>query len=143
VTNAKPVVTISQPMNNGTYAVGASITFTASFTDAGKNDTHTCSINWATARPAPWRSAKTLGSGSGRCGTNHIYKYNGKYTITVTITDKTAGSHRDGDRQPHRRLTAADDFVEYDLPQGGGPPSKAKSLRAKRRRRSKDEAGQD
>src|SRR5262249_30871069 len=41
ITNVAPVVTITGPSSGAVYAVGAPVTFTGTFTDAGTADTHT------------------------------------------------------------------------------------------------------
>jgi len=100
--------------DNGTYAVGASITFTASFTDAGRRHAHV--FDQLGRRHDQHRGGQRNVGRLGRCGTNHIYKYNGKYTITVTITTRNGGV---GTATAISTSSAGspppDDFVEYDL----------------------------
>jgi hypothetical protein len=87
VSNATPVVTITSPAA-GSYLPGATIPLSASFTDAGSNDTHTCTIDWgdgSTVDPGTVSES----SGSGTCTGSHAYAVSssGSRTITVRVTD--------------------------------------------------------
>jgi hypothetical protein len=85
VNNAVPVVTqISGP------ASGLSVNLTASFTDPGTLDTHTCSVNWGDGNTSTGTVAET--NGSGNCTTSHTYAAAGTYSINVTVSDKDGGS---------------------------------------------------
>jgi hypothetical protein len=72
-------------------ALSAAATVTASFTDAGTLDTHTCSISWDDGQPA---SAGTVSesAGSGSCAGTRIYTGAGVYTISITVADDDAGT---------------------------------------------------
>jgi hypothetical protein len=85
VANAKPVVTMTSPLSGSGFATGAPITAAANFTDAGKSDTHTCSVNWGDN--ATTNGTVTESAGSGKCSAVHSYATAGTYTIKVTITD--------------------------------------------------------
>jgi hypothetical protein len=57
----------------------------ANFTDAGKSDTHSCSVNWGDN--VTTTGTVTESAGSGRCSSGHAYIVAGTYTIKITITD--------------------------------------------------------
>src|SRR5205085_2499528 len=78
--NVNPVVTATATSGNE----GSPVTETASFTDAGTADTHTCSINWGDGNTTSGRVSET--NGSGTCSGSHTYNDNGLYTVTVTVT---------------------------------------------------------
>ena len=88
VSNANPVVTAANSTPSP-YAVNTPVTVIANFTDAGKNDTHSCSVDWqdgssiGTVSEAP---------GSGSCTATHTYTAPGVYTVTTTVTDDDLGS---------------------------------------------------
>ena len=83
VGNALPVVTITAPLDGAT--TGANVSVSASFTDAGANDTHTCQIDWGD-------TASTSGTiSAGVCSGSHTYTASGPRVITVTVTDDDGG----------------------------------------------------
>ena len=85
VTNVAPSVTISSPANGALFAVGSGPSLSASFTDPGTLDTHTCSIEWGDgATSSPVVSGHT-------CTQAHAYSATGFYTITVKVTDDDGG----------------------------------------------------
>lgn len=65
--------------------VGATVEVTASFTDAGGNDTHTCSIDWGDGTVEPGVVA------NGDCTRSHAYGSVGVPNLTVTVTDDDGG----------------------------------------------------
>ena len=82
VTNAAPAVTITAPVGGAVFTIGTAVGVTASFTDAGTNDTHTCSIDWGDGA-----------STTGACSGSHIYgaMFGGLVTVTVTDDDRATG----------------------------------------------------
>ncbi len=89
VNNLAPVVTsVTGPV--GPVALGNPITITATFTDVGTQDTHTCTVNWDDTSTTPGVVTETNGSGS--CSATHTYAAAGVYSITVTVTDDDGGS---------------------------------------------------
>ncbi len=83
VGNAMPIVTITAPLDGAT--TGANVSVSASFTDAGANDTHTCMIDWGD-------TASTSGTiSAGVCSGSHTYTTSGPRVITVTVTDDDGG----------------------------------------------------
>ncbi|HEV2712355.1 MAG TPA: PKD domain-containing protein, partial [Gaiellaceae bacterium] len=90
VGNSAPRVTITSPEFGRLYAKPAVVTVNASFTDAGKGDTHTCSVNWDDGTSSPGTVSEA--NGSGTCSGTHTYNTAGVYTIKVTVTDDEGAS---------------------------------------------------
>ena len=85
LSNANPVITSATPSSTLVPA-GTSVTVTAPFTDAGSNDTHTCSATWDDGAPA------TTGTVTGGvCKVTKALTAVGVRTITVTVTDDDTG----------------------------------------------------
>jgi hypothetical protein len=89
VSNVNPVVTITSPTSGQLFQLADVVSVTAPFTDAGSNDTHTCSIAWGDAVVTPGVVA------AGQCIGSHTYSVGGMKTITVTVTDDDAGAGSD------------------------------------------------
>ena len=64
-------------------------TVTATFTDPGTADVHTCTINWGDGNT----TSGTVSAGS--CTGTHTYADNGSYTVSVTIDDGDGGTDTD------------------------------------------------
>jgi uncharacterized protein YodC (DUF2158 family) len=111
VANLAPSVTITSPSFGSLYAKTATsnptVTVTASFTDPGKADTHTCSISWDDGTTTPGTVSETPGSGSGTCTASHTYTAADVYTFTVTVSDDNGGAS-----------TATGEVVVYDASAG-------------------------
>ena len=84
VSNADPVVTITSAPSP--VLPGSTIDLAASFTDAGSNDTHTCTVAWGDGTSA----AGTITPGA--CAASHVYTTPGTRTVVVTVTDDDNGS---------------------------------------------------
>jgi hypothetical protein len=92
VANVAPVVTISTPLANSLYAIGQTVALTAPFTDAGMNDSHTCTIDWDdSAGAVAGTVTESPGSGTGTCSSSKAFAAAGVYTITVAVTDDDSG----------------------------------------------------
>lgn len=89
VANKAPVVG-SPTVTPNPAAVGAPTTVTASFTDKGKHDTHTATINWGDGTTTTGTVSETPGSGTGTVTGSHTYATRGSYTVTVTVNDGVA-----------------------------------------------------
>ncbi len=83
--NANPTVDITAPTEAGSFLTGVTVNVSATITDPGSNDTHTCSIDWGDG-------TITVGVvAAGLCTGSHAYSTAGGKTITVTITDDDGG----------------------------------------------------
>jgi hypothetical protein len=94
VSNATPVVHLTSPAA-GSYLPGSSVPASASFTDAGTNDTHTCTIDWGDGTVDPGTVSES--NGSGTCTGSHTYAMSagGSRTITVQVTDDDGATGQD------------------------------------------------
>ena len=100
--NASPVITSATPSTT-LAAVGTTVSVTAPFTDAGSNDTQTCSVSWDDG------SAAAVGTVSGGvCRASRALTTVGVRTITVTVTDDDTGF-----------ATRSTDYVVVYDPNGG------------------------
>jgi PKD repeat protein len=68
---------------------GTPVNVSATFTDAGTNDTHTASVDWGDTTSSAASITETNGSG-GLSG-SHVYSARGHYKITVTLVDDNGG----------------------------------------------------
>ena len=64
VTNANPVVHITAPTTGSSIGANVQLGASASFTDAGANDTQTCSIAWGDATTSVGAIAAGVCTGS-------------------------------------------------------------------------------
>ena len=90
VANVAPAVAITVPTNGQLFQLADPVNVTASFSDAGTNDTHTCSIDFGDGTIVA--GAVVEAAGAGTCTGTHTYAAGGTKTIKVTITDDDGGS---------------------------------------------------
>lgn len=89
VANVAPVVSITSPTDMSQVMTGANVAVAASLSDAGANDTHTCTIDWGDG-------STTQGTvTNGVCSGSHAYATYGTYDVTVTATDDDNGKGSD------------------------------------------------
>ena len=88
--NVAPVVTgIALP--NAPVAVGTALTITASFSDAGRRDVHTATIDWGDGSSS---AAISESNGAGSATGTHAYAQAGVYTVRITVNDGMANGER-------------------------------------------------
>lgn len=89
VANVAPTVgTLSGP--SGPVAVNTAVQISGPFTDAGTNDTQTCSLDWRDGSS----SAGTVSAGN--CSASHTYGTAGVYEVAMTVTDDDGGPDANG-----------------------------------------------
>jgi hypothetical protein len=89
VNNVPPVLTaVTGP--SAPVQVNTAVTVTATFTDAGSADTHSCTFSWDDATSSP--GSVTEAGGNGSCTGMHTFAGAGVYAVTVTVTDDDGGS---------------------------------------------------
>jgi YVTN family beta-propeller protein len=85
VSNRPPVLSsVSGPTSP--LALGTAAAVSASFTDAGTQDTHTCAFSWDDG------TTTTVAASAGSCSASRTYIAAGVYTVGVTVTDDDTGS---------------------------------------------------
>jgi endonuclease/exonuclease/phosphatase family metal-dependent hydrolase len=86
VRNVPPRLSLTGPRPWQVFRVGTPVSLTASFTDPGANDTHTCSVAWDDG------TEETYLPGSGdRCDRPHTFTRPGMFTIDAKVTDDDGG----------------------------------------------------
>lgn len=90
VANVAPSVTITAPASGTLFQLVDPVPVTASFTDPGTNDTHTCSVDFGDGTTVPGTVVEAAGAGT--CTATHTYSTGGMKTITVTVTDDDGGA---------------------------------------------------
>jgi len=84
VANAIPVITAAP--NPASVKAASPVGVSATFTDAGKHDAHTCTVGWT----GGVTSAGTVTGG--KCTAGHTYAEAGTYRVTVTVADDDGGT---------------------------------------------------
>ena len=93
VANVDPTVSITTPVDGQLYPITTAVSLSASLSDAGTNDTHTCSIAWDDGNTTSGTVSES--GGAGTCSGSHTFASAGVYTIAVTVTDDDGGSGTD------------------------------------------------
>ena len=91
LTNVAPAVTVTAPANGATFPAGATVNFTAPFTDIGTNDKHTCTVNFDDGTPIASGTVSEV-PGSGTCTASHAFTAVGPHNVLVRVTDDDGGS---------------------------------------------------
>jgi PKD repeat protein len=91
VDNVAPVIASPLGLPITPVAVNTPVNLTGSFTDQGKQDTHTASIDWDDGFGAD-AGAVSESMGSGSVSRSHTYTAPGIYTVTLTVTDDDTGN---------------------------------------------------
>lgn len=86
--NASPAV--GPIVSNDPAAIRASMSLTASFSDADSTDSHTALWSWGDGTNSA--ATVTESAGKGSASATHIYALAGVYDVTLTVTDSTGRS---------------------------------------------------
>ncbi|WP_404383517.1 PKD domain-containing protein [Knoellia locipacati] len=68
-----------------TFTAACTVSASASFSDAGTNDTHTATLDWGDGASGGATVSETAGAGTATG--SHTYAAAGSYTVTATVTD--------------------------------------------------------
>ena len=90
ITNAAPVLGAIVGIPTGPIPAGSSVTLRASFSDAGKLDTHTGTITWDIGAVSETAPVTEVG-GSGSVTATRVLSA-GVYTVSVAVTDNGGGA---------------------------------------------------
>ncbi len=85
--NVSPVVT-PPTVSAALVAVGSPVTATSTYSDAGSNDSHTCTVRWG---DAAFPSPGTIDAGAHTCSATKSFATANVYRITTTVTDDNGG----------------------------------------------------
>jgi hypothetical protein len=90
VLNVAPTVAVTAPVGGAVFQTGAAVNASASFTDPGTADTHTCAIAWGDGSSST--GAVSESGGAGTCAGSHAYTAAGGDTITFKVTDNAGAA---------------------------------------------------
>lgn len=86
VYNVAPQVRLTGPDPWQLFKARTPVTVTATFTDPGANDTHTCRVDWDDTT-----TSHTAAAGHS-CTVAHTFAHAGMYTLGLTVTDDDGGA---------------------------------------------------
>ncbi|MBD0330689.1 MAG: PKD domain-containing protein [Thermoleophilia bacterium] len=89
--NAPPTVTVVSPADGAHHPVSTTVALTATFSDPGPADTHTCTVDWDDGGAAAVGTV-TPAAGGGRCESARTLSAAGVYTVRVTVLDGDGGA---------------------------------------------------
>jgi hypothetical protein len=81
VANAPPQLTLQAPLAWQVFRAGTPVELSAPFTDAGRNDSHSCEVDWDDG------TAEAYAAAPGACDRAHTFDRAGMYTLSVRVTD--------------------------------------------------------
>jgi Bacterial Ig domain len=91
VNNVAPVLSSLTPSVFNT-PIGSAVTVTGHYSDVGKNDTHTCYVNWDDGTPTETVAGTTNPvDGTGTCSATRTISQQGVYTISMYVRDDDTG----------------------------------------------------
>ena len=91
VGNAQPVL---DAIADDSATVGVQYDLTATFTDLGRIDTHTATINWNDPNQVDTATV-TQGAGAGSIDASHTFSTPGDYTVEVCVSDESVSPRCD------------------------------------------------
>lgn len=89
VENFVPVVV---PSGDHVVDEGSPVTMVATFTDSGRADTHTATVDWRDGSTEPLPVAFDAATGTGSLGADHLYADDALYEAAVCVTDDDGGT---------------------------------------------------
>lgn len=86
IANAAPVLSLTGPAPWQPFRAGTPVPLAATFTDAGANDTHTCTVTWDDGTTDEYAPSQ------GSCARSHTFAEPGMYTVKIKVTDDDGAS---------------------------------------------------
>jgi hypothetical protein len=96
VNNVAPTVAAPAFSPASTVNEGTNVTVTASFTDPGTADTHTCSVNFGDGHGGIGTVVEPVGATAGTCSASHTFEDDSAastFNVVVTVTDDDGGAN--------------------------------------------------
>jgi trimeric autotransporter adhesin len=91
LSNVAPAVDITAPEGGDAFEAGTPVEPVAPFTDAGSNDTRTCTVDFDDGTPVADGEVDQE-PGSGTCTIPHEFTAAGPHSMLVTVTDDNGAS---------------------------------------------------
>jgi hypothetical protein len=86
VANVAPTLDMVGPDAWTVVRVGTPAALTATYSDPGGNDTHTCTVDWDDRR-----GPQAYAGNDGSCARNHTFTAAGMYSVALTVADDDGG----------------------------------------------------